>query len=136
MPCPVCLPSLSLSPIPGPLQVLEAKPTDTGGIKTATAVVSGPGAFGQLRWESGVHRATMVPDNDKHGRMQTGTAVVIVLPEASDVCCVFVSVWAGGLVYRSFCVCLVFKLGEYTELLCPLLPDMSTFVPAFQACIQ
>jgi len=27
----------------------------------------------------------MVPDNDKFGRMQTGTAVVIALPEASEV---------------------------------------------------
>lgn len=58
---------------------------ETGGIKSATAVVSGPGAFGALRWEAGVHRVTMVPGNDKNGRMQTGTAVVVVLPEASDV---------------------------------------------------
>lgn len=66
-------------------QVLDSKATDLGGVKQATAMISGPGAFGQLRWESGVHRATKVPDNDKHGRMQTGTAVVIVLPEASEV---------------------------------------------------
>lgn len=64
--------------------MLDSKATDLGGIKTATALVSGPGAYGQLRWESGVHRATMVPDNDKHGRMQTGTAVVIALPETPD----------------------------------------------------
>jgi peptide chain release factor 1 len=64
---------------------LELKSADTGGIKAATALVSGAGAFGQLRWESGVHRVTMVPDNDKQGRMQTGTAVVIAMPEASEV---------------------------------------------------
>jgi hypothetical protein len=67
------------------IQVLESKGTDLGGIKSATALVSGSGVFGQFRWESGVHRATMVPDNDKFGRMQTGTAVVIALPEVSEV---------------------------------------------------
>lgn len=67
------------------LQVVESKATDLGGIKAATALVSGRGVFGQLRWECGVHRATMVPPNDKAGRMQTGTAVVIAMPEASEV---------------------------------------------------
>lgn len=65
-------------------EVLESKSGDSGGIKSATALVSGPGAFGQLRWESGVHRVTMVPSNSQ-GKMQTGTTVVIALPEASEV---------------------------------------------------
>ncbi|WIA22515.1 hypothetical protein OEZ85_000957 [Tetradesmus obliquus] len=64
--------------------VLESKSGDSGGIKSATALISGPGAFGQLRWESGVHRVTMVPSNSQ-GKMQTGTTVVIALPEASEV---------------------------------------------------
>eukprot|EP00775_Hariotina_reticulata_P008267 gene8267-8455_t len=66
-------------------EVLESKGTELGGIKSATALVSGTGVFGQLRWESGVHRATMVPENDKFGRMQTGTAVVVALPEVSEI---------------------------------------------------
>ncbi|WIA22516.1 hypothetical protein OEZ86_009510 [Tetradesmus obliquus] len=65
-------------------EVLESKSGDSGGIKSATALISGPGAFGQLRWESGVHRVTMVPSNSQ-GKMQTGTTVVIALPEASEV---------------------------------------------------
>jgi protein subunit release factor A len=71
--------------VPCCCQVLELKSADTGGIKAATALVSGPGAFGQLRWESGVHRVTMVPGNEKQGKMQTGTAVVVAMPEASEV---------------------------------------------------
>jgi len=35
------------------LQVLESDSTDLGGIKSATALVSGAGVFGHLRWESG-----------------------------------------------------------------------------------
>lgn len=69
------------------MQVLESKAGEIGGLKYATALVSGHGVFKQLRWESGVHRVTMVPPNDKAGRMQTGTAAVVALPEASDVSC-------------------------------------------------
>jgi hypothetical protein len=83
--------------------VVDSKPTDLGGIKSATAFVSGPGAYGQLRWEGGVHRATMVPPNDKAGRMQTGTAVVIALPEVSEV---RLRVgWAVGCGCGCGCVC-------------------------------
>lgn len=65
--------------------MLDSRPGELGGLRSATALVAGPGAFGALRWESGVHRVTMVPDNDRHGRMQTGTAAVVALPEASEV---------------------------------------------------
>jgi peptide chain release factor 1 len=83
------------------MQVLDSKPTDLGGIKSATAMISGHGAFGELRWESGVHRATMVPGNDKHGRMQTGTAVVIALPEAPDnVSQSAIPLWVSVIVVR------------------------------------
>lgn len=38
-------------------QLLSASYSDHGGVKAADALVSGAGAFGRLRWESGVHRA-------------------------------------------------------------------------------
>jgi hypothetical protein len=38
---------------------------------------------GQLRYEAGVHRATSVPFNST--KMQTSTASVVVLPEATEV---------------------------------------------------
>lgn len=101
---------------PSLMQVLDSKPTDLGGIKSATAMISGHGAFGELRWESGVHRATMVPGNDKHGRMQTGTAVVIALPEAPDnVSQSAIPLWVSVIVVREGGVMIVGVTGCFHD---------------------
>ncbi len=52
-----------------------------GGIKEATFRVDSPGAFGQLRFESGVHRVQRVPTTESAGRIHTSTASIVVLPE-------------------------------------------------------
>jgi hypothetical protein len=44
-------------PPPPARQLLSAAYNDHGGIKAADALIAGDGAFGRLRWESGVHRA-------------------------------------------------------------------------------
>ena len=56
-----------------------------GSIKEAIFTVRGKGAYGKLRWESGVHRVQRVPDTEAQGRIHTSTATVAVLPEAGDV---------------------------------------------------
>lgn len=56
-----------------------------GGVKDAVFKVNGPGAFGDLRWESGVHRVQRVPVTESAGRIHTSAATVAVLPEAEDV---------------------------------------------------
>jgi peptide chain release factor 1 len=43
------------------------------------------GAFGVLRWESGVHRVQRVPATESQGRIHTSAATVAVLPEAEEV---------------------------------------------------
>jgi peptide chain release factor 1 len=55
------------------------------GIKEAIFAVRGPGAFGLLRWESGVHRVQRVPQTETQGRIHTSAATVAVLPEAEEV---------------------------------------------------
>ena len=45
----------------------------------------GEGAFGKLRWESGVHRVQRVPVTENQGRIHTSAATVAVLPEAEEV---------------------------------------------------
>lgn len=67
------------------LQVLEQTPTEMGGCKSASVLITGQGAYGQLRFESGVHRAQAVPFTEKNGKLQTGTATVAVLPDANEV---------------------------------------------------
>src|SRR5947207_6081381 len=56
-----------------------------GGIKEVVFKVDGLGAFGAMRWESGVHRVQRVPATESQGRIHTSAATVAVLPEAEDV---------------------------------------------------
>jgi peptide chain release factor 1 len=55
-----------------------------GGVKEAIVKVEGPGAYGKLKFESGVHRVQRVPTTESGGRIHTSTATVIVLPEIED----------------------------------------------------
>jgi len=56
-----------------------------GSIKEAIFLVRGRGAFGRLRYESGVHRVQRVPATESQGRIHTSAATVAVLPEAEEV---------------------------------------------------
>ncbi len=56
-----------------------------GSIKEAIFTVRGKGAFGHLRYESGVHRVQRVPETESQGRIHTSAASVAVLPEAEEV---------------------------------------------------
>jgi peptide chain release factor 1 len=67
------------------IEVLDAHPTDLGGFKQIVFEVTGPGAFGKFKFESGVHRVQRVPKTEAAGRIHTSTATVAVLPEIEDV---------------------------------------------------
>lgn len=56
-----------------------------GGYKEIIASVSGDGAYGKLKFESGVHRVQRVPATETMGRVHTSAASVVVLPEAEEV---------------------------------------------------
>ena len=56
-----------------------------GGLKEAIFKVKGEGAFGVMRWESGVHRVQRVPVTESQGRIHTSAATVAVLPEAEEI---------------------------------------------------
>ena len=55
------------------------------GIKEVVYKVIGDGAYGMMRWESGVHRVQRVPATENQGRIHTSAATVAVLPEAEEV---------------------------------------------------
>lgn len=65
--------------------VTELQSSDLGGVKRAVLLVEGKGAFGLLRYESGVHRVQRIPVTESGGRIHTSTASVVVLPEAEEV---------------------------------------------------
>jgi len=67
------------------LEILSSNPTGVGGFKEIIFLVEGEGAYGSLKFESGVHRVQRVPETESSGRIHTSAASVAVLPEAEDV---------------------------------------------------
>ncbi|PIU78581.1 MAG: peptide chain release factor 1 [Candidatus Moranbacteria bacterium CG_4_10_14_3_um_filter_44_15] len=65
--------------------VLNSNRTPIGGFKEIIFSVEGKNAFGNMKYESGVHRVQRVPETEKIGRVHTSTATVAVLPEAEEV---------------------------------------------------
>ena len=55
-----------------------------GGFKEVVIEISGNGAYGILKFESGVHRVQRVPKTETQGRVHTSAASVVVLPEAEE----------------------------------------------------
>jgi peptide chain release factor 1 len=65
--------------------ILSTTEAGLGGVKEVIFEVKGKGAFGALKYESGVHRVQRVPVTESTGRIHTSTATVAVLPEVEDV---------------------------------------------------
>lgn len=47
-------------------------------------LIKGKGAYGKLKYESGVHRVQRVPVTESSGRVHTSTATVAMMPELED----------------------------------------------------
>ncbi|MBL6819673.1 MAG: peptide chain release factor 1 [SAR86 cluster bacterium] len=56
-----------------------------GGFKEVVMRVIGNEVYGDLKFESGVHRVQRVPLTESQGRIHTSTATVAVLPEMDDI---------------------------------------------------
>ncbi len=67
------------------VEILDLSEGALGAVKEAIMVVRGEGAYGLLRFESGVHRVQRVPETESQGRIHTSAATVAVLPEAEEV---------------------------------------------------
>jgi peptide chain release factor 1 len=64
---------------------LSSSTNPAGGFKEVIFLVTGTSAYGQLKYESGVHRVQRVPKTEASGRIHTSAASVAVLPEAEEV---------------------------------------------------
>jgi peptide chain release factor 1 len=68
------------------VEVVGSNPSSgLGGFKEVVVLIEGKGAFGRLKYESGVHRVQRVPVTEAQGRIHTSAVTVAVLPEAEDV---------------------------------------------------
>jgi peptide chain release factor 1 len=66
-------------------ELLDVSDTGLGGIKEASATITGRNVFERMKFESGVHRVQRVPETEASGRVHTSAATVAVLPEAEEV---------------------------------------------------
>lgn len=66
------------------IEIMSANETGIGGFKEIIFSVSGKDVYGNLRWESGVHRVQRVPETESGGRIHTSAVTVAVLPEAQE----------------------------------------------------
>lgn len=66
-------------------EIIDINDTGLGGIKEVIFSVSGDNVYGDLKFESGVHRVQRVPETEASGRIHTSAASVAVLPEVEDV---------------------------------------------------
>ncbi len=67
------------------IEVLSSSPNDAGGLKEVVANITGDGAFGKYKFESGTHRVQRVPATEAQGRIHTSAVTVAILPEAEEV---------------------------------------------------
>lgn len=65
--------------------VLEHMSSDLGGLRHASASISGPQSYKKMKFEAGVHRVQRVPRTEKQGRMHTSTMTVAVLPQPTEI---------------------------------------------------
>lgn len=66
-------------------EMLSSAPSEVGGFKEVSVLITGTDVFKMLKFESGVHRVQRVPATEAAGRVHTSAATVAVLPEAEEV---------------------------------------------------
>jgi peptide chain release factor 1 len=66
-------------------ELIASNEIGIGGFKEVIISLKGRGAYGMLKYESGVHRVQRVPETETGGRVHTSAATVAVLPEAEEV---------------------------------------------------
>lgn len=67
------------------MALISSNSTGIGGFKEIIFEIKGQEAYGQLKYESGVHRVQRIPETEKDGRVHTSVATVAIMPEAEEV---------------------------------------------------
>lgn len=67
------------------MEILSSSPSGMGGLKEIIFSLDGDGAYGAMKYESGVHRVQRVPATETQGRIHTSAITVAVFPEAEEI---------------------------------------------------
>ena len=62
------------------IEIINSTESDHGGFKEIMLKIVGDDVYGNLKFESGVHRVQRVPETETQGRVHTSAATVAVLP--------------------------------------------------------
>ncbi|MCM8769887.1 MAG: peptide chain release factor 1 [Candidatus Omnitrophica bacterium] len=66
------------------IEIFNSHLSERGGFKEIIFLVKGKGAYGRLKFESGVHRVQRIPETESSGRIHTSAATVAVFPEVEE----------------------------------------------------
>ncbi|AXY01675.1 peptide chain release factor 1 [Vibrio alfacsensis] len=66
------------------VEVMSCNESEQGGYKEMIAKVTGDGAYGVLKFESGGHRVQRVPETESQGRVHTSACTVAVMAEIPE----------------------------------------------------
>ena len=69
----------------GKAEIMDLNDAGIGGVKEASVLIKGKGAYSRMKYESGTHRVQRVPATESSGRIHTSAATIAVLPEVDDV---------------------------------------------------
>lgn len=67
------------------MTIMDLQEGTSGGYKEIVCSLSGEDVYGQMKYESGVHRVQRIPATETQGRVHTSAASVVVLPEMDEV---------------------------------------------------
>ncbi len=67
------------------IEVMDINESTMSGLKEVVFSLAGNEIYGDMKFESGVHRVQRVPATEGSGRVHTSAASVVVMPEAEDV---------------------------------------------------
>jgi peptide chain release factor 1 len=66
-------------------EIINSSAGTTKGFKEISLEIIGASIYGNMKFESGVHRVQRVPETESQGRVHTSAITVAVLPEAEEV---------------------------------------------------
>lgn len=66
-------------------EIIDENPTEVGGYKEVSILITGDSVYSKLKYENGAHRVQRVPVTESAGRVHTSTATVGVMPEYDEV---------------------------------------------------
>ena len=65
-------------------ELMSDSPNESGGIKECILRIDGFGAYGEFKFEAGVHRVQRIPATESQGRVHTSAVSIVVMPEVED----------------------------------------------------